>query len=153
MVARGGSVPGASFAEDLPSPDPFRPTSVNEAEITAHVTELAGGLLPGAVDEAIGHALDNLINSRVDQWRAKVEAEYAEYVGRARFRHQQAVATVEQEIVLRRLVERRLLETELALNSALTRLLGKPERRRARFHRKGRTAVPDTTGKEDGVDG
>lgn len=140
IVARGGSVPGAPFAEDLPSPDPFRPTPVNEAEITAHVTELANGLLPGAVDEAIGHALDNLINARVDQWRAKVEAEYAGYKGRARFRQRQAVATVEQETILKKLTERRLVETEVALNAAFARLLGrrKTDGRHTRLRRKSR---------------
>jgi hypothetical protein len=150
IVARGGSVPGARYAEDLPSPDPFRPSSIDEEEITAHVTELAGGLLPGAVDEAIGHALDNLINARVDQWCARVEAEYAEYRGRARFREQQAVATVEQEAILRRAAERRRVETELALNTALTRLLGRRQAagRRRGWFRRGHTS----TGREEASD-
>jgi hypothetical protein len=158
IVARGGAVPTSLFTDELPSPDPFRPTPVNEAEITARITELANGLLPGAVDEAIGHALDNLINARVDQWCAQVEAEYAEYRGRVRFRQRQALATVEQETILRKRAERRLVETELALNATIGRLLGQQTqdrqvgrlRRRRRQDRRAGTRVRSEVRPEEG---
>src|SRR5271163_4775926 len=60
-----------------PAAVPFTPAPVDRAAATAWVTEQARQLAPGAVDEALGYALDNLINAQADQWVAQVQSEFA----------------------------------------------------------------------------
>jgi hypothetical protein len=57
----------------------FNPTPVDEDSFAAWVIEQASGLLPGAVDEMLGHALDNAINTRTDQWISQVNNEFESY--------------------------------------------------------------------------
>ncbi|NVI91628.1 hypothetical protein [Actinomadura sp. BRA 177] len=126
LVGRGGAIPGADAApEQLPPAEPFLPTEVNADAVTQLIVQRAAGMLPGGVDEMTGHVLDNLINSRVDQWRARVLREHAVYLAGAHYREREARATLEQQAVLLEQTERRLLETEIALNAAVSRLLGK----------------------------
>jgi hypothetical protein len=68
---RGGYPPGAAEPEAIP----FEPTPVNEEGFTKWVIDQASELVPGAVDEVLGHALDNAINARVDQWVARLNIE------------------------------------------------------------------------------
>ncbi|NKZ05269.1 hypothetical protein [Actinomadura latina] len=139
IVARGGAIPGAdAVTEHLPPAEPFVPTEVNADTVTQLIVQRAAGMLPGGVDEMTGHVLDNLINSRVDQWRARVLKEHAVYLAAARYREREAMATLKQQAVLLKQTERRLLETEIALNAAVSRLLGKASANEAAGRRERR---------------
>ncbi len=63
----------------------FNPTPVDEDSFTAWVIEQASGLVSGPEDEMLGHALDNAINTRADQWISQVDNEFGSH--RARLQH------------------------------------------------------------------
>jgi hypothetical protein len=107
---------------------PFEPTPVDEAGFTAWVIEQAGQLVPNAVDEALGHALDNAINARADQWVAQLNSEFARHTGRLRYGFGHADATVAGERSLQSPDTHRVVETETARNSAAARLRGEDEK-------------------------
>jgi hypothetical protein len=124
IAARGGRIP----SEVAPEPVPFTPSPVNAAEATAWVIEQASELVPGAVDEVLGHALDNAINARADQWIAQVHSEFAQHSVGLGFRHGHADSTVTQEMRLQPPDIHRVIETETARNTAAVRLRGENEK-------------------------
>jgi len=63
----------------------FNPTPVDEDSFAAWVIEQASGLVSGPEDEMLGHALDNAINTRADQWISQVDNEFGSH--RARLQH------------------------------------------------------------------
>lgn len=58
----------------LPAPTSF-------AEAQRRVEEIVAGLLPGAVDEVSGGALDPLIASWTADWLARIDIEHADHAG------------------------------------------------------------------------
>jgi heme/copper-type cytochrome/quinol oxidase subunit 4 len=120
IVARGGHI----ASRTQPAPVPFTPTPVDEAAATAWVTDKADSLVPGAVDEALGHALDNAINARADQWIALVHSEFAQHIAGLRYMRDHADSAVAQEIRLQPPDTHRVIETETARNAAAVRLRG-----------------------------
>jgi heme/copper-type cytochrome/quinol oxidase subunit 4 len=123
-VARGGH-----FASGKPpTPTPFTPTPVDEAAATAWVVEKAGSLVPEAVDEALGHALDNSINARTDQWIALVHSEFAKHLAELQYQRNHADSAVVQEIRLQPPDTHRAIETEMARNAAAVRLRGENDK-------------------------
>ncbi len=124
MVARGGHI----ASQELPAPVPFTPTPVDEAGANAWVIEKADSLVPGAVDEALGHALDNAINARADQWIALVHSEFAQHLAGLKFMRDHADSAVAQEIRLQPPDTHRVIETETARNAAAVRLRGENDK-------------------------
>lgn len=59
---------------------PFTPTRVDGAAARSEIDRAVAGLQPGAVDEALGHVVDNMINTWSDEWVSAVTAEHAQYV-------------------------------------------------------------------------
>jgi hypothetical protein len=108
--------------------DPFTPTRVDRAAATAWVTEQANQLAPGAVDEALGHALDNIINAQADQWVAQVNSEFAQYEGELRFQRDRADSDVAYQARLQPPDTHRAIEVETARNAAALRLRGENEK-------------------------
>lgn len=84
--------------------------------------------MPAAVDEALGHVLDNMINARTDQWIAQVNSEYAQHLAGLKFDMNHADSTVAQERSLQSPDTHRVIETETARNVAATRLRGEHEK-------------------------
>jgi hypothetical protein len=124
IVGMGGRIPSAA----VPKAVPFKPTPVNEAEYREWVLQQARELVPGAVDEVLGYALDNAINARADQWAAQVYSEFAQYLGRLKFLRNRADSTVVQERQLQPPDSHRFIETETARNTAAARLRGEDEK-------------------------
>ena len=119
-----GRIPG----EAEPKAIPFEPTPVNEDEYRAWVIKQASELVPGAVDEVLGYALDNVINARADQWAAQVYSEFAQHVARLEYRRDYADSAVTQETRLQPPDTHRVIETETARNAAAARLRGENEK-------------------------
>jgi hypothetical protein len=124
IVGMGGRMP----SQAVPGVEPFKPTPVNEAEYREWVIRQAGDLVPGAVDEVLGYALDNSINARADQWAAQVYSEFAQYLGKLKFLRNRADSTVAQETRLQSPDSHRFIETETARNTAAARLRGEDEK-------------------------
>jgi hypothetical protein len=94
----------------------------------AWVTEQANQLAPGAVDEALGHALDNNINAQTDQWVAQVHSEFAQYAGELKFKRDLANSEIAYQTRLQAPDTHRAVETETARNVAALRLRGDDEK-------------------------
>ena len=124
IVARGGHI----ASQTLPAAVPFTPTPVDEAAATAWVVEKADSLVPGAIDEALGHALDNAINARADQWIALVHSEFAQHLAGLQYMRDNADSAVAQEIRLQPPDTHRVIETETARNAAAVRLRGENDK-------------------------
>jgi hypothetical protein len=124
ILARGGHI----ASQTLPAPAPFTPTPVDEAAATAWVIEKADSLVPGAVDESLGHALDNAINARADQWIALVHSEFAQHLAGLQYLRDHADSAVAQEIRLQPPDTHRVIETETARNAAAVRLRGEHDK-------------------------
>ena len=107
---------------------PFTPTPVNRDEEIASVISQASQLAPGAVDEALGHALDNHINARADQWTAQVHSEFAQYAGGLKYKRDHADSEVIYQTRLQSPDTHRVIETETARNAAALRLRGEDEK-------------------------
>ena len=121
---RGGYPPGVAEPEAIP----FEPTPVDEEGFTKWVIDQASELVPGAVDEVLGHALDNAINARVDQWVARLNSEFAKHVAGLRYRLGYADSTVIHEMRLQAPDTHRIIETETARNCGAVRLRGEDEK-------------------------
>jgi len=121
-AARSQRVPGQ---RELP---PFTPTPVDRDAETAWVVQQANQLAPGAVDEALGHALDNTINARADQWVAQVHSEFAQYIGMVKYHRDRANSVVIYNTQLQTPDTHRAVETETARNAAAQRLRGENEK-------------------------
>jgi hypothetical protein len=124
----GARQPARRSGVTLPEPMPFRPTPVNEAGVTKWVITQARQLVPGAVDEVLGHALDNMINARADQWVARVHAEFAEHEADLAYRRDQADSMVTRESRLQPPGTHAVIEAETARNVAAARLSGEHEK-------------------------
>lgn len=72
----------------------FEPTPVDRDEARRDVDEAVTGLLPHGVDEATSHAPANLINERANQWIARVDREYRDFLAKATHRLGAAEAAV-----------------------------------------------------------
>jgi hypothetical protein len=124
ILARGGYI----GSQTPPAPVPFTPTPVDDAAATAWVIEKADSLVPGAVDESLGHALDNTINAWADQWIALVHSEFAQHLAGLQYLRDHADSAVAQEIRLQPPDTHRVIETETARNAAAARLRGEHDK-------------------------
>jgi hypothetical protein len=124
ILARGGHI----ASQTPPAGAPFTPTPVDEPAATAWVIEKADSLVPGAVDESLGHALDNAINARADQWIALVHSEFAQHLAGLQYLRDHADSAVAQEIRLQPPDTHRVIETETARNAAAVRLRGEHDK-------------------------
>lgn len=122
LVAMGGHSQVGEL--DRPEIEPFAPAAVNDEAARRKIDELVSGLAPGAVDEATGHSLDNMINAWADQWVTDVCAQHAWYVARASLRQDLSDAAARQVNDLAAHDRTVLAHTVLAVESALLRLVG-----------------------------
>lgn len=122
LVAMGGRRQVGE--SDRPAIEPFAPAAVNDEAARRKIDELVSGLAPGAVDEATGHSLDNMINAWADQWVTDVCAQHAWYVARASLRQELSDAAARQVNDLAVHDRTILAHTVLAVESALLRLVG-----------------------------
>lgn len=114
--------------------EPFVPTQVDEAAARAEIDSAVAGLMPGAVDEATGRPLDNMINAWADQWVSDIRAQHARYVAVTGPQQKIAVATLDKANLLAGRDRSVLSHKVLALESALLRMIGYDRAARRRDH-------------------
>jgi hypothetical protein len=154
----GNSYPRKPY--HMPKVPRFEPVPVDEAQARQKLGKLIEGLAQGAVDEATGHPLDNLINAMADQWVADVYAQHARYVATLVPLMELTEATTEQTDVVVTHDRSVLSHQVLGLENALLRVVGHdprdhrnpPERHRWRRLRFGPSRRYETGGgyREDG---
>lgn len=101
----------------------FSPPAIAKAEERSEVDGLLAKLGTTAVDEATPHPLDNLINTREDQWLADVHAQYTHFHAQSAYRSGDYTATLRQAEVLRDADARRVAELSSARASVAERIL------------------------------
>jgi len=107
----------------LAEAEEYAPRRIDEKSYVEQIQELATGLA-GAVDEATGHSLDNLVNTWADMWTADAIAQYAAYEVRARYRYAERRAAVLQYELMKAYDADDLAEAELVRRTTRLRLLG-----------------------------
>jgi hypothetical protein len=114
------------LSEWLTLPRPFRPRPIDKRDAHRRIEEIARGLLPGAVDEATGHAADNLVNAWAVSWASAVTQQYFAYLTLADLRVERAAARRVRPQLRHEQDRRHLDELATGRAAALARLTGRP---------------------------
>ncbi|MGH4025099.1 MAG: hypothetical protein ACRDRV_11020 [Pseudonocardiaceae bacterium] len=108
-----------------PAP-PFRPRPIDKENAQQEVERIASGLLPHGVDEATGHAVDNLVNAWAVDWAIAVKRQHLEYAARADGRVERAAAKRIRPLRRHEHNQQALVEAATARQAALAELTGQP---------------------------
>jgi hypothetical protein len=114
------------LSEWLTLPRPFRPRPINKRDAHRRINKIARALLPGAVDEATGHAADNLVNAWAVGWASAVNQQYFEYATLADLRVERAAARRVRPQLRHEQDQRYLDELATGRAAALAGLIGQP---------------------------
>ena len=134
----------------VPSLAAFTPTPVDKDAERRWVVRHIGELPPHSVDEAHRHLLDASIDDKTDQWIARVNREFADYIGRLRQLRGRVQAAVLHRQHLQQAHDQRVDEALSARTAAANRLRGEDDE--GKWHQPGHSDPTLLSGRFSGAD-